>query len=56
MQDAWLIWFEESGKDPISFSGEGAERAAHRTFKRMLTHWNCHLFKTIELSNELAET
>lgn len=50
IKDTWLIWFEESGKEPLLFSGDGAEEAAHRTFKMLLTDWACHLFRTIPLS------
>lgn len=53
-QEAWMIVFEDADRKPLIFSGEGAERAAHCTFKKMLGAWNCHLFKTIKLNPALA--
>lgn len=52
--DAWIIWFEDAERERLHFSGDGAEQAAHRTFKCALTNWNCHLLRTIELNPELA--
>lgn len=52
--DAWMIVFEDADRSPMTFTGEGAEQAAHKTFKKMLGAWSCHLFRTIKLSNELA--
>lgn len=54
MRDAWIIWFEDPDRDFIIFSGEGAEQAAHRTYKKMLGSWSCHLFRKIELIPELS--
>jgi len=54
VKDAWIIWFEDPSVPLEMFSGEGAEDAAHRTFRDRLVNWNCHLFRTIELSGHAA--
>ena len=54
LEPAWLILYEDKGVPPDYFAGEGAEQAAHRTYKQRLVNWNCHLFKTIELDGEIA--
>lgn len=53
-RDRWVIIFDDAERGPMHFSGEGAEEAAHRTFKRMLMAWSCRLFKTIEINPALA--
>jgi hypothetical protein len=52
--DAWMIVFEDADRRPQTFTGEGAEVAAHTTYARLNGNWNMHLFQTIELDPTLV--
>ena len=50
-RDRWLLWFADGDmKQPVHFSGSGAEEAALATFKDQSRQWTCVLFRSVALS------
>lgn len=43
-----IIWFDDQDQRPLVFAGHGARAAAEKTFKKVSTQWNAHLFVRIE--------
>ena len=54
-RDAWMIVFEDASRSPMTFTGEGAEVAAHTAYARFNDNWNIHLFQTIEPNRALVD-
>lgn len=43
----WVVWFEEAGRKPETFFGEGAEQAAREYFNSKRGSWSCHLLRAV---------
>lgn len=45
--EAYIIWYEDSQKDPIVFTGYGAKEAAVKKFELIGQRWNATLFSKV---------
>ncbi len=43
----WIVWFEDTDREPVIFSGEGATDAAYAYFNQCQHAWTSHLFKRV---------
>lgn len=49
----WLIFFEDAGMKPEIFMGEGAGKVARQRYEELLVNWNCSLFFSEVVVNEI---
>lgn len=54
--EAWIIWFEDAGMPPETFTGYGAIEAARKRFDMVRSNWNCHLFRRVETDCGVEQT